>query len=501
MNSKTNQTLSYDKQFLTRALRGIIIVGQRYKKRNLQMPGNVRYQPKQLQPYFGYDQWVLWLMVVELCWLKFLETHQYDAKLSVPFKLQNDFEQMFKKMTTTIQDKIERKPGIGHDINALREMLLDYVQENFGFDQNYIDRYNHFALTSYDTIDTARGLMFSRAFNEQFIPQLKDLDDIWLIKMQEFSEVTQIGRTHLQNALPMLVGLWLAVIHRRFTEVVTQLVIFSRGLTGKASGAVGTSAALVALGIEGKLVKNVEKEFIVNFLGLGQPTYSTQIVPPERLTNFLFQHVMLSAVFGQLGEDARILQSSAIGEIKSVSSTSSTMAHKDSNPIAAEQLAGMYTTVVGEFHKILPNLISNLQRDLRNSSPARDYPAVVVYTFQQILTAQRLLKNMNVNASRCAENFHNTRYVIMGELLYLLLARAGMPQAHQFVNQKVTPLIKVSGTNMMATMDKLAEIDQTNVGKYWAEVSAIDKELLVHPESYLGNARQMIIDELNNPLF
>jgi len=64
MNSKTNQTLSYDKQFLTRALRGIIIVGQRYKKRNLQMPGNVRYQPKQLQPYFGYDQWVLWLMVV-----------------------------------------------------------------------------------------------------------------------------------------------------------------------------------------------------------------------------------------------------------------------------------------------------------------------------------------------------------------------------------------------------------------------------------------------------
>jgi len=64
MNQQSNKILSYEKQFLVRALKGLIVVGKKYKKRNLQMPGNVRYQPKQLRPYFGYDQWILWLMVV-----------------------------------------------------------------------------------------------------------------------------------------------------------------------------------------------------------------------------------------------------------------------------------------------------------------------------------------------------------------------------------------------------------------------------------------------------
>ena len=136
------------------------------------------------------------------------------------------------------------------------------------------------------------------------------------------------------------------------------------------------------------------RAILMSALNLQSACYATQITPPQSTARFYFELVLLSGVLGNLGEDVRLLQSSQFGEVISAGSSSSTMAHKKANPIAAENLCGMHVNVIAEFMKVALTLTSDLQRDLRWSSAMRSYPAVMVYGYQQLLTTERLLKSL-----------------------------------------------------------------------------------------------------------
>ena len=237
-------------------------------------------------------------------------------------------------------------------------------------------------------------------------------------------------------------------------------------------------------------------------LGLPVAKISTQITPPEGMARFYHELVLLSGALANLGEDTRILQSSQFGEIISDSSSSSAMSHKKANPIAAENVSGMHVTVIAEFLKVSMTLVSDLQRDLRWSNVMRSYSSIAVYVYQQILTAERLLKSMSVDKDRCMENFNEQGNVVVAELLHLFLQREGLPEAHHFVNKEVMPRTP-SGVDLLSTVEhfeKDSAFAPISVEMLANLKSSAVVAYLKSPEKYIGDAIVISKREAKNKL-
>jgi len=242
-------------------------------------------------------------------------------------------------------------------------------------------------------------------------------------------------------------------------------------------------------------------------LGLQPAAVSTQIAPPESTARFYHELVLLTGVLANLGDDVRKLVAPEYGEIvigKAAASTSSTMAQKVSNPIAAEQLCGLHVNVLAEHQKVLLTLISDFQRDLRWSSVMRSYSAIMVYAFQQLKTCLRLLKNMSVNAEACQVNFQKSASLLTAEVMHLALQDRGYSSSHAMVNAVLVPKAREKNCSLGQAIDYIISNDEVsdsyNLGQSWKAVPADLKELIDHPENYLGFASEIACEEANNSL-
>jgi len=216
----------------------------------------------------------------------------------------------------------------------------------------------------------------------------------------------------------------------------------------------------------------------------------------ERFLNEIF---LISQVFANLGDDIRHLQASAIREISSSSSTSSTMSHKGSNPVVAEQIDGMCISVRGEFLKVLESGNSTLQRDLRYSNVMRGYAAILVFTFKQLESATTVLDSLSVDETMCRENFSRSGRLVTAELLHLSLQENGFPDAHRFVNKVIVPRARESGNNLVGEMQcYLAEHTNKKLGDAWSKVSLHIREVIEAPERYIGDAIEIADKEGRN---
>ena len=458
------------------------------------MSGDQRYQPPFLKPFLGYDQWAGWLILTEWFWLLTLAEIGAMSKSAAELLTEERLYRLLDRITTTRQDNREYgrdgQPGTNHDINALLELMRRYLPLK-------LHRWLHFGATSYDIINTAYALQLQNTFRMAFWPELVKIDEIWRQRIAENVSLVQAGRTHLQTALPVTVGFWLASLHHRFIRCVRRALGLVYEVTGKFTGAVGTSAAQRSLfsSLNGEAV-------MMSMLGLPAAEISTQITPPEEMARFYFELVLLSGALANLGEDTRILQASQFGELVSASSTSSTMAHKRANPIAAENLCGMHEIIKAEFGKVTGTLVSDLQRDLRNSSPMRSFSAILVYGGQQVSTAGRLLKSLKVDEKRCRENFTAEARLVMAELLHLALQQQGFSSSHRLVNETIVPAARISGQDLAAEMEfqLTGSKSQRSLVRAWKAVPASIKELLRQPEQYLGDAVQIAKQEAKNAL-
>lgn len=458
---------------------------------NLAMPGNPRYQPADLRPYLGYDQWAKWLAVVEWQYLETLEeVGVMPAEDSLGLTEQM-LELLLISISTTEQDARERETR--HDIIALQDIMRPHLT-------NRLHRWLHFGATSYDIIETAYALQLKKCFEEVFIPKLHEVDDLWRAHIKRYADTLQAGRTHLQTALPITVGCWLANLHARFVDCAREAYKWAEAVPGKFSGAVGTYASQRALMPD---YEHLE-EILLSRLDLDGADVSTQITPPEARARFYHELLLLSGVLANLGEDVRILQSSQFGEIGSASSTSSAMSHKTANPIAAEQIAGMYESVKSEYGRVAGTLVSDLQRDLRGSNVMRDFPAIMVYVYQQLLTTERLLKSFTVDEARCRENFDAQGKLVVAEALHLSLQELGIPEAHKFVNEKVVPLARKENIDLgQALMQVMLGTDEPPLSpETYEQLQTMPAwPYLKWPETYIGDAVDIARREAENEVY
>lgn len=465
------------------------------EKINLMLPGNPRYQPKSLQDIFGYDRLLVPVGEIEIATLEVLGEigvipQEAMAGLTV------DVIDRLLAISTTEVDEIERAVT-KHDIRA----WVRRAQEILPLP---LRRWVHVPLTSYDPIDTARALQFSRAYENVLKPSIRDVMQIFSELIRKFADQIQIGRTHGQHALPITVGFWFATILNRMLYNVQLMDLWAGQLVGKISGAVGAHNAQIGLGITERCGKKTFEERVLEKLGLKAAPISTQILPPEPLAYFLFSCTMLSAAFAQFGRDARHLMRSEIAEVAESFEEgqvgSSTMAHKR-NPLNFENLEGMWLRTKNEFGKVLDTLVSEHQRDLVGSSVARDFPIIVVNLTQQLNTLLRkdkqgrtFLSKVSIDADACRRNFKMNRNLILAEPIYIALQMAGYEgDAHELVNRRAVPVAQKNNCSLMAVIETMAN-DDPEIYKALGNIPAELINLLTTPEAYIGDAKEKALE-------
>ncbi|PJC01373.1 MAG: hypothetical protein CO073_03695 [Candidatus Komeilibacteria bacterium CG_4_9_14_0_8_um_filter_36_9] len=459
--------------------------------KNLALPGNPRYQPKQLVDFFGHDNLYQTLIEVEIANLEVLMeirvAPRIDASLWEQIK-----EELFQIITTEV-DKREHEVT-KHDIRALVQLMQEVISKyNPGLAQ-----WVHIPLTSYDVVDTGRSLQFMRAYKFALQPSIMKVISIMADLAESVVEQLQIGRSHGKHALPITMGFWIATILNRITYNFIKMDSHASELVGKISGAVGAYNAQKGLGLMAKTGDVTYKEAVLDKLGLKAAPISTQILPPEPLAYFLFSCVMMSASFGQFGRDARHLMRSEIEEVveqfEKDQVGSSTMAHKR-NPINFENLEGTWLKLKNEFGKVLDTLISEHQRDLVGSSVYRDFPTILVDLQQQMNTllrknasGQEFLSRITLNEEAYQRNFAMSADYVLAEPLYIALVMAGYQQdAHHVVNHVLVPYAKEHNVSLVDALISCS-VDNYDLAEAMKNIPSEVLELLQHPESYYGVA-------------
>ncbi len=455
---------------------------------NLALPGNPRYQPKDLVVFFGYDNLARTLVEVELAALRTLGDAQIISQSDIGL-LTPEVETKLLAITTSEVDKVEREIT-KHDIRALVRLMQEAMPQ-------VLRRWVHVPLTSYDVLDTARSVLFARAHDAVLRPKVRAVLQAFCDQARRYAEVVQIGRTHGQHALPITVGFWFATILNRAFYNWKQMDECAKGLVGKISGAVGAYNAQTGLVITNRSGV-VFEDRVLERLGLKPAPISTQILPPEPLAYYLYACLMLSASLGQFGRDGRHLMRSEIAELTEPFATgqvgSSTMAHKR-NPISFENLEGMWFKNKNEFGKVLDSMISEHQRDLVGSSLARDFPTLIVNLTYQLDTLLRqgkdgtpFLARIMIDTEACRRNLAKQGDIILAEPFYLALQMYGYEgDAHEVINHLAMPLVGRDISNLLAAVEKIADND-CELADAWRRIPTDVRALFNDPANYKGCA-------------
>ncbi|KKQ39087.1 MAG: hypothetical protein US57_C0021G0017 [Candidatus Moranbacteria bacterium GW2011_GWC2_37_73] len=102
----------------------------REKGKNLQMPGDGRYQPKELKAFLGYDQWAAWLIIVEWFWMKTLATIGVMPREDADLLTDELLSVLLLGITTTLQDAKEKEKGIARTASSLVAFLRHFVRHH-----------------------------------------------------------------------------------------------------------------------------------------------------------------------------------------------------------------------------------------------------------------------------------------------------------------------------------------------------------------------------------
>jgi adenylosuccinate lyase len=479
-----------------------IIKKLKRKLDDLEMPGNHRYQPVSLKPYFGHDNGARFQFDVEWALLKTLAKLDMIPLESVALLNEGLYKMLRQKITTTLQDAIERAIT-KHDVRALvMVMRYFFLKITKRRQAAILAKLIHIPATSYDTIETARIIAYKSAFKAVTFPTLLKFIRILKEKVVAFAGKVQIGRTHGQHAEPITAGFWLATILNRVVNIAEHLLAREAELVGKFSGAVGAYNAQVAFGLDERAKKKFDKTFeelILGELGLSPAPISTQILPPEPLARFLFESTLLSGALAQLAHDCRNLQRTEIAEIgepfDATQDGSSSMPHKR-NPWRFEDIVGKFIIIKNEFTKVLDTLFSEHQRDLTSSPVMREFPGIVVLLQDQLETLNNIIPRIIVDEKSLKRNFDMQKHLITSEAVYIALVLSDYEgDAHNLVNHTLVPRSQLSGKTLIEEFILLAgEKPELNLSLVVNRIPSEIVELLKNTELFIGKSQEKALE-------
>lgn len=342
------------------------------------------------------------------------------------------------------------------------------------------ERYVHLGATSQDAMDSGLVLQL-RAAVAIFEAELAQLADDLAAQAERHAATPLAGRTWLQHATPVTLGMKLAGLlgavtrqRQRLAELKPRLLVLQFG------GAAGTLAAL------GEQALPVS-EALAGELGLSLPEqpWHTQ---RDRLVEFAGWLGLLAGTLGKLGRDLSLLMQTDVGEAFEPSAPgkggSSTMPHKR-NPVGAAVLIGAATRAPGLVATMLSAMPQEHERSLGLwHAEWETLPELCCLLSGALQQARLLLPGLEVDAARMRENLDLTRGLVLAEAVSIALAqRIGRERAHHLVEQCCRQAVN-DGRHLRAVLGEHAEVS--------AELSAAELDRLLDPSHYLGLAQSWV---------
>ncbi|WP_336353471.1 3-carboxy-cis,cis-muconate cycloisomerase [Pseudomonas atacamensis] len=339
------------------------------------------------------------------------------------------------------------------------------------------ERYVHLGATSQDVMDSGLVLQLRQAL-ALIEDQLAQLADSLAAQAQRFATTPLAGRTWLQHATPVTLGMkiagWLGAVTRsrlRLQELKPRLLVLQFG------GASGTLAALgeQALPIAKALAEELQ-------LTLPEQPWHTQ---RDRIVEFGAVLGLIAGSLGKFGRDISLLMQTEAAEVFEPAAPgkggSSTMPHKR-NPVGAAVLIGAATRVPG----LVSTLFSAMPQEHERSlglwhAEWETLPEICCLVSGSLQHARLLADGLEVDAARMARNLELTQGLVLAEAVSIVLAqRVGRDTAHHLLEQ----CCKRAVAEQRHLRAVLADEPQVT-----AELSGAELDDLLNPAHYLGQAR------------
>jgi len=222
-------------------------------------------------------------------------------------------------------------------------------------------------------------------------------------------------------------------------------------------------------------------------LNIKPAAISTQIVPPEPMSDFVHAIISSFSVLANLCDDMRHLQRSEIGEVMERVAEeqvgSSTMPHKR-NPIGFESVKSLWKKFMPQVVTMHLDQISEHQRDLTNSASQRYTQELLVAFDYCVRKLKSILERLEVDRERMQENFMRAKDTVIAEPLYILLSYYGHPDAHEYVRRT-----SFQAYNENKSLKELVESDP-EISEYLRKFTSEQKEKVFDAEKYTGIAAE-----------
>lgn len=357
------------------------------------------------------------------------------AHLAVRGELTAELEQAVDRAAQTINPAAvyAEEEKTHHNIRALVNVMKTLVPPQTA-------PLVHLGATSVDILDTALSVRVRDCVQHVLLPQLRSLETALCATAEREAETPQVGRTHGQHAVPITFGFAIAEYVSRLGKSILEIEKRSNELKGKLAGPVGAynGPSMIVQDPE-----DLERRYLA-YLRLEPSEHSTQLVEPEYLLRLLLECNVAFGIIANLADDLRNLQRSEIGEVfEYFSSTqvgSSTMPQKR-NPWNSEHVKSLWKAFAPRVITFYMDQISEHQRDLTNSASQRfvaDYLAGFALAAARMKSVVSGLQADHENMARnLAQAGGKVKGGVLAEPAYILLAEAGVSDAHEIV-RKIT---------------------------------------------------------------
>jgi 3-carboxy-cis,cis-muconate cycloisomerase len=341
-------------------------------------------------------------------------------------------------------------------------------------------RYVHWGATSQDIIDTALVLEL-RAVIDDLVTELDRAIPAFTTLAEKHRHTPTVGRTWLQQALPMPFGLKVAGYAAALTRARARLKrARNEALVLQFGGATGTLAALGDRGLDVATAFARELD-----LPLPDGPWHTH---RDRLGDVASALALLAGNCGKIARDVALLMQTEVGEAFEPAGEgrggSSTMPHKR-NPVASA--AGLACAAMAP--QLCATILAAQVQEHERAAGAwaaewPTFPALALVTSGALAAVVDIAEGLDVDVERMRANLDITGGQIMAEAVAFKLAGSiGKGEAHKLVEEAS----KRAHLERMSLKDALAADP-----KVTAVVPAGELAKLFDPMSYQGVAQQFI---------
>jgi 3-carboxy-cis,cis-muconate cycloisomerase len=338
----------------------------------------------------------------------------------------------------------------------------------------------HWGATSQDVIDSA-AMLQARLGLEVLLEDIDGSARALAGIAEAYADTAMAGRTWLQHATPVSVGLKAAGWLSALLGMAPRLRQIGRDLPLQFGGASGT---LAALGSNGDLVGSE----LATSLGLRMPDlpwHAERSVIAELASTL----GILTGAFGKMARDVALLMQTEVGEMSEPSAPgkggSSTMAHKR-NPVGSAMALAAAARTPGLVATILSGMVQEHERGLGGwQAEWGVLPDLFLLASAASSAMRAVFEGLVIDRAALADNLELGGGLAMAEAATFALAEAiGRQSAQKVVEQAIDLVRRGEQPSLEDALFSIDEVSQVIDAKALA--------LILQPESYLGSSAAMI---------